>query len=74
LLPEKERDTEMLFVVATKSPMPFLASEKTKETKMGDYVVLPTYQTALTDLNRWLVSIPLEERIEDIVEYSVYKK
>jgi len=37
-------------------------------------VVLPTYKLALEEINRWLVSIPLEQRAFDVQQYEIRKR
>ncbi len=78
LLPGKTSDTEGVFVFATKDNTPFFPRELkafTPDSAMfSGKVVLPTYQTALEELNRWLVSIPLDERTFDVQQYEIKKK
>ncbi|MBI1930878.1 DUF4384 domain-containing protein, partial [Candidatus Poribacteria bacterium] len=78
LLPGKTSDTEGVLVVATKDNTPFFPRELKAFTPdsavFSGKVVLPTYQTALEELNRWLVSIPLDERTFDVQQYEIKKK
>lgn len=78
LLPGKRRDTESLIVIATKDDIPFLPREP-KEFRpdikiLSGKVVLPSYQSALEEVNRWLVSIPLSQRAFDMQQYHIRKK
>ena len=78
LLPGKTQDTEYVWVVATKDDIPFLPGEA-KEFHpniaiLSGKVVLPTYQSALEDINRWLVSIQLSRRAVDMAQYEIRKK
>jgi len=81
-LPEgRTEEVESVLVIATKDYVPFL-SGKAKESCQDSAVtgrkevlaVLPTYQSALEEINRWLVGIPLEKRSFDIKEYRIIKK
>jgi hypothetical protein len=78
LLPGKTRDTEYVWVVATKDDIPFLPREM-KEFSLdiailSGKVMLPTYQSALEEINLWLVSIPLDQRAFDVQQYEIRRK
>ncbi len=78
LMPGKTQDTEYVWVVATKDDIPFLPRE-TKEFSidlpiLSGKVVLPTYQSALEEISRWLVSIPLDKRYIAMEQYHIRKK
>jgi len=81
-LPEgRTEDVESVLIIATKDYVPFL-SGKAEESGLDMAVtgrkevlaVLPTYQSALEEINCWLVSIPLEKRAFDIQEYKIIEK
>ena len=78
LLSGKRQDTEYIWVVATKADIPFLPEEKVEFRPdisiLSGKVVLSTYQSALEEINRWLVSIPLDERTFDMEQYEIRKK
>jgi len=78
LMPGKTQDTEYVWVVATKDDIPFLPRE-TKEFSpdiaiLSGKVVLQTYQSALEEINRWLVSIPRDKREIAMEQYHIRKK
>ena len=77
----RTEEVESVLVIATKEYFPFLAGKV--ESSCQDMAVtgrkevlavLPTYQSALEEINRWLVGIPLEKRSFDIKEYRIIKK
>ncbi len=81
-LPEgRTEDVESVLIIATKDYVPFL-SGKAEESGLDMAVtgrkevlaVLPTYQSALEEINCWLVGIPLEKRAFDMQEYKIIKK
>ncbi|MBC8233815.1 DUF4384 domain-containing protein [bacterium] len=78
LLPGKKKDTEYVRVVATKDDIPFLPKDTEAFTPeiaiLKGKVVLPTYKSALEEINRWLVSIPLDGRTFDMQQYEIRKK
>ena len=78
LLPGKTQDTEYVWVVVTKDDIPFLPKEAKEFSPdipaLKGKVVLPTYQSALEEINRWLVSIPLNQRAVDMQQYEIRKK
>jgi len=78
LLPGKTQDTEYVWVVATKDDIPFLPKEAKEFSPdipaLKGKVVLPTYQSALEEINRWLVSIPLNQRAVDMEQYEIRKR
>ena len=64
---DQDRITERLFLVATKSRIPF---EPTPDVEVQDGE-LSTVEADLLALNRWLVSIPLDQRTTATVTYDV---
>ncbi len=72
LLSGKPEIAESVFVIATKDSVSFQF-----EGEPGGKVrseIFPTYQSALEEICRWLMSIPLEKRTFDIQEYKIRKK
>jgi hypothetical protein len=70
LSPDTNKAEEMILVIATKENIPFQA----KELKEGSFNILPTYQDAVTTLNRWLLSIPLDKRTSEFLTYQIIRK
>ena len=64
---DRDRITERMFLVATKSPILF-ESTPDMDVQAG---VLSTVESDLLALNRWLVSIPLDQRTTATVTYDV---
>ncbi|HUI29858.1 MAG TPA: DUF4384 domain-containing protein [Candidatus Acidoferrales bacterium] len=58
LPPKKDLTTEMIYVVALKKKIDFHSSSMTQESSG----ILPTYQSAILDLQKWLVRIPQDLR------------
>lgn len=82
VLPEgRLENTESVIVIATKDNVPFFPGEvKGSHPDMmitggkSALEILPTYQAALEEINRWLVGIPLERRAFDIQQYKIRKE
>jgi len=77
LLPGKTQDTEYVWVVATKEDIPFLKEAKEfalNISALKGKMVLPTFKSALEDINRWLVSIPLAQRAVNMEQYEIRKR
>jgi hypothetical protein len=67
--PGERRSSEMIFAIATKDPMQFAPAHAT-----SDGNVVPTYNAALDDLQRWLSQIPPSRRTEACQMYEVRRK
>lgn len=79
LLSGKPEVAESVLVIATKDRIPFRCGEAANSSValLGGkerLEILPTYQSALEEIGRWLVSIPLGRRTFDIQEYKIRKK
>ena len=78
LLPGKMEDTEAVLIIATRTDIPFLpvhAEELPRN--MGVFAgktLLPTYRTAIEELAKWLVSIPLDQRTSNLQPYEIRKR
>jgi len=71
LLPaEREQVTEMIKVVATRSPYAFAEGLP----RVSFYNQVPTRQAAWVELMRWLVQIPRDQRTEAQAAYQVVKR
>lgn len=64
-----DKVSEMIMVIGTKENIPF----QPKELREWGTGVLPTYQDAITAVNRWLVSIPLNKRTSECVVYQIQR-
>jgi len=82
ILPEgRLENTESVIVIATRDNIPFFPGE-VKGSRPDMMVtggkaaleILPTYQSALEEINRWLVGIPLKRRAFDIQQYKIRKE
>jgi hypothetical protein len=75
LLPNRIKDVESLYVIATKTETPFQPTE-TKEFRpdISGQVVLPTYQVAFEEIGRWLVNISANQRAFDLKRYEIRKR
>jgi len=69
----KEEVTECIAVIATKKKYEFGEISEKESQLQGDFAILPTYKDALIKLNKWLVSIPLNERTSDFISYKIVK-
>jgi len=69
LPPKKDLTTEMIYVVALKKPIDFCFST-TAEESSG---ILPTYQSAILDLQKWLVRIPQDLRTTASAPFTIKK-
>jgi len=67
LPPKKDLTTEMIFVVALKKKIDFHSSNMTEESSG----ILPTYQTAILDLQKWLVRIPQDLRTTASAPFTI---
>lgn len=56
---------ETLYVVATKTPVEFMEAEVIEDG------VIQYQTTAFLAIQKWLLGIPLDERVEDMIEYLV---
>ena len=65
LLPNKSKDAEMIKVIATKQKIDF--------SSVYSFSAYGTYQTALTDLQKWLLKIPRNEIEEIDLQYFIGK-
>lgn len=65
LLPDKEEDTEIIKVIATKKPILFQSFQSIS--------AYGTYQSAITELLRQLIKIPRDEIEEFDLEYFIMK-
>ncbi len=68
LLDGRERDREVICIVATKREYPFVAGEAGATT---DPYVIPGYHAAYVALGRWLVDIPVGDRAQEWVSYEI---
>ena len=59
LLPNKEKDTEIIKILATKEPV--------------NIQINSDYKTALESLHNWLISIPQDQIVEFDLQYFIYK-
>lgn len=59
LLPDKEEDTEIIKILATKEPV--------------NIQINSDYKTALESLHNWLISIPQDQIVEFDLQYFIYK-
>ena len=69
-LPGHKKDTEIIKVIATKQKLAFLD----EVSNTGGFGLLGTPRMAVTKLARWLSEIPVSERAESSMIYSVYSK
>ena len=67
LPPGKQTSTEMLYLVALKKKIDFFSPHVTKET-LG---IIPTYRSALLDLQKWLVRIPRNLRTSASASFTI---
>lgn len=70
LPPGRDSATETIWVVATRTDREF----GLELPRHGDYNHLPTRQAAVTQLARWLVQIPRDERAQAQMAYRVRRK
>ncbi len=70
LPPERDNIQEMIMVIGTKEDIPF----ESKELREWGAGILPSYQDAITSLNRWLLGIPIDKRISEVLTYQIQKK
>ena len=66
LLPGRETDREMLLAVATRNEIPFPAARVARQGLMS-------MDEALLTVNRWLTSIPSDQRTEAVAFYRIVK-
>lgn len=69
-LPGHKRDTETVYVIATKQEINFVDDINNS----AGFGVVGTPKLALQKLARWLTQIPIEERAEGSVMYNIYSK
>ncbi len=69
LPPGKETSTEMLYLVALKKKIDFYSPYATK----GSLGIIPTYRSALLDLQKWLVRIPRNMRTSASASFTIKK-
>jgi hypothetical protein len=69
LPPKKDLTTEMIYVVALKKKIDFHSSNMTEESS----AILPSYQTAILDLQKWLVRIPQDLRTTASAPFTIRK-
>lgn len=67
LPPKKDLTTEMIYVVGLKKKIDFHSSNMTEEASG----ILPTYQTAILDLQKWLVRIPQDLRTTASAPFTI---
>ncbi len=67
LPPKKDLTTEMIYVVALKKKIDFHSSNMTEESSG----ILPTYQAAILDLQKWLVRIPQDLRTTASAPFTI---
>ena len=67
LPPKKDITTEMIYVVALKKKIDFYSPHLTQES-LG---IIPTYQSAFVDLQKWLVRIPQELRTSASAPFTI---
>ncbi len=67
LPPNKDITTEMIYVVALKKKIDFYSPHLTQES-LG---IIPTYQSAFVDLQKWLVRIPRELRTTASAPFTI---
>ncbi len=67
LPPKKDITTEMIYVVALKKKIDFYSPHMTGES-LG---IIPTYQSAFVDLQKWLVRIPQELRTSASAPFTI---
>ena len=67
LPPKKNLTTEMIYVVALKKKIDFHSSSMTEESSG----ILPTYQSAILYLQKWLVRIPRDLRTTDSAPFTI---
>ncbi len=67
LPPKKELTTEMIYVVALKKKIDFHSSNMTEESSG----ILPTYQSAILDMQKWLVRIPQDLRTTASAPFTI---
>ena len=65
LLPSKTEDLEMIKIIATKQKIDF--------SSIYSFSAYGTYQSALTDLQKWLLKIPRNEIEEIDLQYFIGK-
>jgi hypothetical protein len=65
LLPNKNEDIEMIKVIATKQKIDF--------SSVYSFSAYGTYQSALSDLQKWLLKIPRNEIVEIDLQYFIGK-
>jgi len=69
LPPRKDLTTEMIYIVALKKKIDFHTSNVTEESSG----ILPTYQAAILDLQKWLVRIPQDLRATASAPFTIKK-
>lgn len=67
---DRDISLEALYVVATKKDIPFLPTESYEKI---ENTILP-YETALVDIQKWIIGIPPNMRTEAIVTYEIRRK
>ena len=70
LPPGKDISTEMLYLVALKKKVNFFSPHMTKAS-LG---IIPTYKSALLDLQKWLVMIPRNMRTSTSASFTIEKE
>lgn len=70
LPPGKDITTEMLYLVALKKKVNFFSPHMTK----GALGIIPTYKSALLDLQKWLVMIPQNMRTSASASFTIKRE
>ncbi len=70
LPPGKNSATEMLYLVALKKRVDFFSPHMTK----GALGIIPTYKSAILDLQKWLVMIPQNMRTSASASFTIRKE
>jgi len=66
LLPGRDRDQEMLLAVATRQPVPFRRSAGVRQGLLA-------VEEAMLAINRWLATIPADQRTEAMTTYAIIR-
>ena len=70
VLPGHKQDTEVVKIVATKSPVQFVEDFQV----LNGFGLIGTPRVAVQQIARWLSQIPLSERAEETIVYTVNAK
>lgn len=70
LQPGRNTSTEMLYLVALKKKIDFYSPY----TSGGGVGIIPTYRSALLDLQKWLVRIPRDLRTSDAASFTIRRR